>query len=171
MHRRSTPGDGTACGMSQTMRKSIRFGTVWLVVATAVGAPLRAGEHREAAPVDFAREILPVLSDKCFVCHGPDGEGTDRLRLDSFAAATRDLGGYRAIDPDAPGESEILVRIHSADDPMPPADAEKKLTSAEHAACQSLGPTGRRVRHALGVCSASKSTAGRQGWRGQAPDD
>ena len=42
---------------------------------------LRAGEK----PVDFARQILPILSDKCFVCHGPDAKKKDQLRLDSFA--------------------------------------------------------------------------------------
>ena len=85
----------------------------------------------DAAPVDFSREILPLLSEKCFVCHGPDGQDKDVLRLDSFAAATQDLGGYRAIDPDAPEESEILTRISSDDDPMPPEDAEKQLTAVE----------------------------------------
>jgi hypothetical protein len=81
--------------------------------------------------VDFAREILPVLSDKCFVCHGPAGEARDVLRLDSFAAATKLNDGHRAVDPNDPARSEILVRIHSAEEPMPPADAEKQLTAAE----------------------------------------
>ena len=48
----------------------------------------------EEKPVDFAREILPVLSDKCFVCHGPDVKKKDLVRLDSFEGATRDLGDY-----------------------------------------------------------------------------
>jgi hypothetical protein len=81
--------------------------------------------------VDFAREVLPLLSEKCFVCHGPDGKDKEVLRLDSFAAASRDLGGYRAIDPDAPEDSEVLARIQSADDPMPPQEAEKQLTPGE----------------------------------------
>ena len=84
-----------------------------------------------AKKVDFAREVLPVLSNKCFVCHGPDAKKKDILRLDSFAGATRDLGGYRAIDSNSPKDSEILARIHDADDPMPPKKAEKKLTDAE----------------------------------------
>jgi len=84
-----------------------------------------------AETVDFAREVLPVLSNKCFVCHGPDGEASDVLRLDSAAEATRDLGGHKAIDPDDPTSSEILVRLLSAEEPMPPADAEKQLTQAE----------------------------------------
>jgi mono/diheme cytochrome c family protein len=84
-----------------------------------------------AQDVDFAREVLPILSDKCFVCHGPDAHGDDALRLDSFEAATSDRGGYRSIDSNQPAESEALKRIHSADDPMPPVDAEKQLTAAE----------------------------------------
>ena len=82
-------------------------------------------------PVDFAREILPVLSDKCFVCHGPDTRKKDFLRLDSFDGATRDLGGYKAIDTSALANSEIITRINDADDPMPPEDAEKQLTADE----------------------------------------
>lgn len=82
-------------------------------------------------PVDFAREILPVLSDKCFVCHGPDGEAKDTLRLDSFEAASRERDGHRAINTDSLEESQILVRINSADEPMPPRDAEKQLTDQE----------------------------------------
>mgnify|MGYP000503962007 CR=1 FL=1 len=32
--------------------------------------------------VDFAREVLPVLSDKCYACHGPDTKKKDLVRLD-----------------------------------------------------------------------------------------
>lgn len=81
--------------------------------------------------VDFAREVLPVLSDKCFVCHGPDTHDDTDLRLDSQAAAARDLGGYHALDLADPLSSEILARIHSEDDPMPPSDFEKRLTKSE----------------------------------------
>ncbi len=81
--------------------------------------------------VNFAREVLPILSNKCFVCHGPDREASDEVRLDSFEAATQGEAGERAIDPDDPEQSLILVRLHSADAPMPPADAEKQLTAAE----------------------------------------
>ena len=83
------------------------------------------------ADVNFAREVLPILSDKCFVCHGPDTHDEDALRLDSYAAATADRGGYRAIDPQDLDASELLSRILSPDDPMPPLDAEKQLTDAE----------------------------------------
>jgi cytochrome c553 len=116
---------------AKRMRTMIRNSAAWFVMAVIVTTSLRADETRNAKSVDFAREILPLLSNKCFVCHGPDGEARKELRLDSFAAATRDLGGHRAIDPTKPEKSAILVRIHSADEPMPPADAEKQLTPGE----------------------------------------
>ena len=84
-----------------------------------------------ADPIDFAREILPVLSNKCFVCHGPDTKKKDLVRLDSFEGATRELDGYKAIDPKNPAESEIIVRLQDAEEPMPPEDADKQLTPAE----------------------------------------
>ncbi|MEE2948461.1 MAG: PSD1 and planctomycete cytochrome C domain-containing protein [Verrucomicrobiota bacterium] len=94
----------------------------------ATGHPFLQAQDK---PVDFAREILPVLSDKCFVCHGPDTKKKDLVRLDSFAGATRDLDGYKAINPEAPAESEIIARINDADDPMPPQEAEKQLNADE----------------------------------------
>ena len=102
-----------------------------LLVSTFVLAFSRGALNAADTPVDFAREILPVLSNKCFICHGPDSRKKDLLRLDSFEGATRDLGGYRAINTSNPAKSEIIVRINSADDSMPPEKAEKKLTPAE----------------------------------------
>ncbi|MFK7819888.1 MAG: PSD1 and planctomycete cytochrome C domain-containing protein, partial [Planctomycetaceae bacterium] len=57
--------------------------------------------------------------------------GEDALRLDSYEKASADRGGYRTIDTARPSDSELLKRIHSADDPMPPEDAEKQLTDVE----------------------------------------
>jgi len=104
-----------------------------LVLGLLMGPGVGRAAERDGRDgrVDFAREILPVLSDKCFVCHGPAGEARDVLRLDSFEAATKLKDGHRAVDPKDPAQSEILVRIHSAEEPMPPSDAEKQLTAAE----------------------------------------
>ncbi|MCO6455889.1 MAG: PSD1 domain-containing protein [Pirellulaceae bacterium] len=82
-------------------------------------------------PVDFARQVLPILSAKCFTCHGPDSSGKSDLRLDSQRAATADLGGYQALTPGDPEKSELIIRIRDQDNPMPPADAERQLTDAE----------------------------------------
>lgn len=102
----------------------LSFATFSTPVATAVD---------DGKAVNFAREVLPVLSNKCFVCHGPDAteHGDDMLRLDSFAGATKERHGGKAIDPTELAESGLLKRIHSADDPMPPEEAEKPLTAEE----------------------------------------
>ncbi|MEQ9410375.1 MAG: PSD1 and planctomycete cytochrome C domain-containing protein [Fuerstiella sp.] len=107
-----------------------------LIAAVVFGSlSLSAAEADSAAgpDIDFSRQILPILSNKCFICHGPDSAelGEDTRRLDSFEAASKATESGKAIDPDAPENSLILARIHSADDPMPPVDAEKQLTAAE----------------------------------------
>ena len=108
-----------------------RLHVLSLLAIGLVATPLWGADKGKSDPVDFARQILPLLSNKCFVCHGPAGEARDSLRLDSYAAATRDLDGHRAIDPAEPGKSEMIVRLESTDEPMPPADAERQLTRSE----------------------------------------
>ncbi|MFP6874175.1 MAG: PSD1 and planctomycete cytochrome C domain-containing protein [Verrucomicrobiales bacterium] len=81
--------------------------------------------------VDFSRDVLPILSNKCFACHGPDTKKKSQLRLDSSSTAMADRDGVRAIDPENPAKSEILIRLHDKEDPMPPEDAEKQLTDKE----------------------------------------
>lgn len=106
--------------------------TVAACAMLAVNSAAVSAEYSSSVEnVDFAREVLPILSNKCFVCHGPDAGDEDMLRLDSQKAATADRGGYRAINQTVPAESELLKRIHSTDEPMPPVDAEKQLTVKE----------------------------------------
>lgn len=87
--------------------------------------------------VDFNRDVRPILSDKCYNCHGPDAEqregAGDGLRLDNREGAFRDLGGYRAVVPGRPDESELIRRINSTDpdEVMPPASHRKALSDAE----------------------------------------
>ncbi|MBT6852369.1 MAG: hypothetical protein HOA16_14355, partial [Opitutae bacterium] len=64
--------------------------------------PLISGIVCAESKVDFARDVLPVLSNKCFVCHGPDSKKKDLVRLDSEQAAKRDLGGFYAVDENSP---------------------------------------------------------------------
>lgn len=95
-----------------------------------------AGEAAEP-PVDFNREIRPILSNKCFQCHGPDEAerqgGTEGLRLDTKAGAFEDLGGYTVIEPGQPEKSELILRVESSDsnEVMPPSDSGKRLTAKE----------------------------------------
>ena len=81
--------------------------------------------------LDFAREVLPILSNKCYACHGPDTKEEKLVRLDLEDLAKKDLGGYHAIDPANLEESELLFRIVDEDDPMPPEDFGKTLTKNE----------------------------------------
>src|SRR5437868_5440902 len=88
-------------------------------------APARAAE-----PVDYNRDIRPILADKCYACHGPDAKRRKAdLRLDVEKAA-KDSG---AVVPGKPAESKLIDRI-TAKDPeerMPPAKTGKTLTPAE----------------------------------------
>ncbi len=113
--------------MSEGMRRMTSHGGMIAVAVTV----LAFGHRAMPADVSFDRDVLPILSDTCFACHGPDAHEDAGLRLDSFEAATADLGGYRAIDPEHPEASQLLLRIDSADDPMPPADFEKQLSDEQ----------------------------------------
>ncbi len=91
-----------------------------------------------AAPPSFTRDIKPLLSNRCFHCHGPDAEtregGDDAgLRLDTFEGATADLGDRVAIRPGKPDASELVARITSTDPDvvMPPAESGTPLTATE----------------------------------------
>ena len=84
--------------------------------------------------VDFNRDIRPILSNRCFACHGPDEAQLQAdLRLDSLAGATKDLDGHAAIVPGSPEKSELLRRVASTDDDerMPPLESGDRLTEKE----------------------------------------
>ncbi|MCR9245056.1 MAG: PSD1 and planctomycete cytochrome C domain-containing protein [bacterium] len=79
--------------------------------------------------VDFARDVLPILSDRCFSCHGPDAQTRKAgLRLDEQRAA------LAVIRPGRPEASELIRRIHAVDhEVMPPRDSGLTLTPTETA--------------------------------------
>lgn len=114
------------------MRKIISlvaFGLGWVLATHA-----DSGGASVPVPVDFSAQISPVISKKCYHCHGPD-EGTRKagLRLDSFAEATRERKGRRAIVPGDAAASELLKRIrsHDPDEVMPPPELKATVTPAE----------------------------------------
>src|SRR4051794_24017196 len=83
----------------------------------------------------FNRDIRPILSDKCYVCHGPDAAAKKvPMRLDSEAAAKADLGGgRRSVAEGDPAHSQMIVRI-TAEKPgmrMPPPWSNLKLSPGE----------------------------------------
>ncbi len=88
-----------------------------------------------AAPVDFNRDIRPILSDNCLKCHGPDEKARKAdLRLDVREAALKPAkSGAFAIVAGQAAKSELMKRITAKDedDVMPPTKTGKKLTSAQ----------------------------------------
>lgn len=87
-----------------------------------------------AKDISFKNDIRPILSDKCFQCHGPDaGSRKADLRFDLRESAITDLGGYAAIVPGSPDKSALMHRIESkdADEVMPPTEIHKPVKPRE----------------------------------------
>ncbi len=88
-----------------------------------------------AAPVDFNREVQPILSDNCYHCHGPDSSSRKAgLRLDlQEAAFAGGKSGLASIVPGKPDESELIARIvsHDPEEIMPSPDSNKTLSAAQ----------------------------------------
>ncbi len=100
-----------------------------LVALLLAGLGPRAGCAEEnPGVVDFNRQIRPILSQNCFVCHGPDADQRQAdLRLDT------PQGAAAALQPGESEASELYLRITS-DDPdlqMPPPDSKRTLTAAQ----------------------------------------
>ncbi|WP_345737800.1 PSD1 and planctomycete cytochrome C domain-containing protein [Prosthecobacter algae] len=84
-----------------------------------------------AAPLDFNRDIRPILSDNCFACHGFDAKKRKAdLRLDTPEGAYALIDGIQPIKPGDPAASSIIERILSTDEDevMPPPESHKKIT-------------------------------------------
>ena len=122
-------------------RAAWRASAVTALVATLLGtaacrpaAPQVAGVP---AQVDFNFHVRPILSDKCFKCHGPD----DRARKGGLSLHTKEgafatlADGRRAVVPGKPGKSELVRRILSTDPAvmMPVPDSHLTLTDIEKA--------------------------------------
>lgn len=98
-----------------------------LFAAAVFGAVPRAFSA-ESEPIQFNKQIRPILSDKCFACHGPDSrQRKANLRLD------RREGVERVTTPGKPTESALYQRIASPDESfrMPPAHFKRMLSEKE----------------------------------------
>lgn len=108
----------------------------WFLALTACAIALRGSNiARGGDAVDFRRDVLPILSDRCFPCHGQDDSHRQAgLRLDKFDLAIQPAdSGAIAIAPGEVGESELVRRIESSDpsEVMPPAKSKKPLTELQ----------------------------------------
>ena len=110
--------------MGQVHRNIDRL--IWAGFVFLIGAAAFAEE-----PVQFNRDVRPILADACYRCHGPDSAARQaELRLDSEEGAKARREARAAIVPGKLAESELWRRITSADadEHMPPADSGKRLT-------------------------------------------
>ncbi len=107
-------------------RLSVNF--PWLGILGLIVSGSAPGTAAE--PLQYNRDVRPILADKCFQCHGPDSASRQAdLRLDLREAAIES----GAIEPGDPDSSELIARIDS-DDPdllMPPPAVHKTLTATE----------------------------------------
>lgn len=91
---------------------------------------LPAAAEPAESQVQFARDVLPILSANCFACHGPDeNERQADLRLDVEADAKQDLGDGAAIVPGRPDSSSVIARLTSSDphELMPPPESGRRV--------------------------------------------
>ncbi len=110
-----------------------------IIILGLVGSACR--QHSQVAglkdSVDYNLHIRPILSDRCFKCHGPDAnQRKANLRLDTHEgalAALKDNPEAHAIVPGDPEKSEVFLRVSSSDTSMimPPVKSNLKLTAEE----------------------------------------
>ena len=117
-------------GMTSPTRRAAAPATLglFLFLITAAGTTTSTAEN-----VNFSREILPILSDTCFTCHGPDaGSRKGGLRLDTREGACGESdSGAPAIVPGHSADSEMIRRLLSSDldEKMPPPKANHQLSN------------------------------------------
>ena len=96
--------------------------------------PVHGGDKPSRTPVEFNRDIRPILSNTCFVCHGPDNNlRKAKLRLDQEKDVLKKRGNYSIIVPGNPDKSELYLRISDPDvkKRMPPAKHHTQLSKEQ----------------------------------------
>jgi len=103
------------------LRNNLWLPTLW-IASVVTGAPAAD------PPIDFSRDVQPILASKCWNCHGPDPQTREGgLRLDQRSDAEHVLAAEKA------SASELIRRVRATDpdQKMPPASTKKPLTDAE----------------------------------------
>jgi hypothetical protein len=94
--------------------------------------------HQLPEEIDFNFHVKPILSDTCYLCHGPDIENNKAgLNLSDYTAAVNHVtdSGMAALNPGAPELSEMIKRLHSQDENtvMPPPSSNLVLSDYDKA--------------------------------------
>ena len=121
-------------GTAKDFHSPATSATLFLMLSRILFLLLLLSATSRAEPISFNRDVLPILSDKCFHCHGPDSAKRKAgLRFDREADAKKKSDGHAAIVDGKPAESELIRRIFSkdAEEKMPPAKSGRDLTPAQ----------------------------------------
>ncbi|MBW8865672.1 MAG: DUF1549 domain-containing protein, partial [Verrucomicrobia bacterium] len=100
-------------------------------MTAALARPLRAADTQK---IDFNFQVRPLLSDRCFTCHGPDSRARKKdLRLDTHDGLFKKLDdGTFVVKPGDTNKSELIRRIFATDDDqMPPEKSKRVLSEAD----------------------------------------
>src|SRR5437762_1493231 len=122
--------------MNRRMPARARLTALTLLATYSIVASFAASAKKQSGtePVDFSSQIRPLISSKCFSCHGQDESSRKaKLRLDLRDEAIKDHKGTRAIVPGDAANSEMVRRITAtdADDIMPPPQPGRTLSAVE----------------------------------------
>ncbi len=102
------------------------------LLAAAGGGTEKAAPQRAVEPVDFTREVQPLLAERCLRCHGMD-KHENEVRLDQRESLLRERDGWAVVVPGSLAGSELWYRVAEADEDerMPPADSGPPLTAEQ----------------------------------------
>jgi hypothetical protein len=108
------------------VKRAFPGGSVLITLAAMVG-PAAGGD--KPPPVRFNTDVLPILSQNCFLCHGPDEKTRKaRLRLDTRK------GALAVVVPGKADDSELIRRINADEDEvMPPHKTNRRLSAEQKA--------------------------------------
>ena len=116
------------------MTSTLKTGVLALTALALIGLSSVSIIAQTQAPVNFDREVRPILSNNCFRCHGPDESSRiGGFRLDLRDEALKSQAQGTPIVPGEPDRSELIARVFSKDaaSVMPPAFTHTELTAAQ----------------------------------------
>ena len=126
---------GAVSFTSAQRRFAVLVALLGLSASASMNPGAMGGEPQSSPKVDFNFQVRPILSDKCFRCHGPDArERKAGLRFDTREGAFAETeSGARAIVPGNLAESELYGRITAKDETerMPTKSLGRTLSAGE----------------------------------------
>src|SRR5262245_40496570 len=99
------------------------------VALLALGRPSPAAEPNAARPVNYTRDVRPILAEKCYACHGPD----DKQRKADLNLDDRESATENAVRPGSAATSPLVERVSSKQpaEMMPPPKSKKGRLTPE----------------------------------------